>query len=255
MSYKKPQIFIDQLLTIPLPDGKPFSHKEISDHIYTMIAAGNETSATQAAHTLMYLAMHPEIQEKAVKEIKELLPTPESKITSEVMKNMVYMERIIKESQRLAPVAAVYGRKTIADLQLDQFTIPKGNIFILNIFALHRRKEYWGEDAELFNPDRFLPENSKNRHPFAYLPFSGGNRGCIGEFNKVVELYRVSTIILIFLGNRYAMMSMKTIVSAILRNFKISTDLEYEKIEFKFKVSMHLSGPHRTFVEPRNLYG
>lgn len=235
LSYKKPQIFIDQLLTIPLPDGKPFSHKEISDHIYTMIAAGNETSATQAAHTLMYLAMHPEVQEKAVKEIKELLPTPESKITSEVMKNMVYMERIIKESQRLAPVAAVYGRKTIADLQLDQFTIPKGNIFILNIFALHRRKEYWGEDAELFNPDRFLPENSKNRHPFAYLPFSGGNRGCI--------------------GNRYAMMSMKTIVSAILRNFKISTDLEYEKIEFKFKVSMHLSGPHRTFVEPRNLYG
>lgn len=191
MSYKKPQIFIDQLLTIPLPDGKPFSHKEISDHIYTMIAAGNETSATQAAHTLMYLAMHPEVQERAVKEIKELLPTPESTITSEVMKNMVYMERIIKESQRLAPVAAVYGRKTIADLQLDQFTIPKGNIFVLNIFALHRRKEYWGEDADLFNPDRFLPENSKNRHPFAYLPFSGGNRGCIGEYSGTMKCPRV----------------------------------------------------------------
>ncbi|EDS36715.1 cytochrome P450 [Culex quinquefasciatus] len=235
LSYKKPQIFIDQLLTIPLPDGTPFSHDEIQDHIYTMIAAGNETSATQAAHTALLLAMHPDIQEKAVAELREVFPTPNTEYSHEVLKQLVYLERIIKESQRLCPVAAVYGRKTLNDLQLDEFVIPKGNLFILNIFALHRRKEFWGEDADQFVPDRFLPENSKNRHPFAYLPFSGGARGCI--------------------GSRYAMMSLKTILSEMLRNYKLTTDIRYEDMEFKFKVSMHLAYDHRVFLEPRNLYG
>ncbi|XP_058449853.1 cytochrome P450 4c21-like isoform X4 [Malaya genurostris] len=234
LSYKKPQIFIDQLMTIPLPDGKPFSHSEITDHIYTMIAAGNETSATQAAHTALLIAMHPEVQERAVAELKEVMPTADTCYSHEVLKQLVYMERIIKESQRLCPVAAVFGRRTLADLQLDEFVIPKGNIFILNVFALHRRKEFWGEDADKFDPDRFLPENSKNRHPYAYLPFSGGARSCI--------------------GNRYAMMSLKTIISEMLRNFKLSTDIKFEDMKFKFKVSMHLASDHRIFLEPRNLY-
>ncbi|XP_058823417.1 cytochrome P450 4C1-like isoform X2 [Topomyia yanbarensis] len=234
LAYKKPQIFIDQLMTIPLPDGKLFTHAEITDHIYTMIAAGNETSATQAAHTALLLAMHPEIQEKAVAELKEVMPTADTAYTPEILKQLEYMDRIIKESTRLCPVAAVFGRKTLADLQLDEFIIPKGNIFIINIFALHRRKEFWGEDAEQFNPDRFLPELCKNRHPFAYLPFSGGTRGCI--------------------GSRYATMSLKTIISEMLRNFKLTTDIPFEEMKFKFKVSMHLAYDHRIFLEPRNLY-
>ncbi|XP_062557037.1 cytochrome P450 4c21-like [Armigeres subalbatus] len=231
----KPQIFIEKLLMMSLPDGKPFSHKEICEHVYTLAAAGSETSATQAAHALLYLAMHPEIQMRAVQEIKELLPTAECKITPEVVGNMVYMERIIKEAQRLAPVIPTLARQAMTDLQLDAFAIPKGTYFILNLFVLHHMKEYWGEDAEMFNPDRFLPENSENRHAFAFLPFSDGNRGCIGK--------------------RYAMTSMKIIVAEVLRNFIITTDLKYEEIEFKFKLSLHLVGPHRTFVEPRKLYG
>ncbi|XP_055545981.1 cytochrome P450 4c21-like isoform X1 [Wyeomyia smithii] len=234
LSYKKPQIFIDQLMTTPLPDGKMFTHEEITDHIYTMIAAGNETSATQAAHTALLLAMHPEIQERAMVELREVFPTRESGYNPEVLKQLVYMDRIIKESQRLAPVAAVFGRQTLSDLQLDEFVIPKGNIFILNIFALHRRKEFWGEDAEEFNPDRFLPEETKKRHPFAYLPFSAGPRGCI--------------------GSRYATMSLKTIISELLRNYKLTTDMKYQDIKFKFKVSMHLATEHRVFLEPRNMY-
>ncbi|XP_053691285.1 cytochrome P450 4C1-like [Sabethes cyaneus] len=234
LSYKKPQIFIDQLMTTPLPDGKMFTHEEITDHIYTMIAAGNETSATQAAHTALLLAMHPEVQERAVAELREVFPTRESGWTPEAMKQLAYMDRIIKESQRLCPVAAVFGRQTLSDLQLDEFVIPKGNIFILNIFALHRRKEFWGEDAEEFNPDRFLPEPTKKRHPFAYLPFSAGPRGCI--------------------GSRYATMSLKTITSELLRKYKLTTDMKYEDIKFKFKVSMHLATEHRVFLEPRNMY-
>lgn len=234
MFYKKPQIFIDQLLTIPLPNGQAFSYEEIRDHIYTMIAAGNETSATQAAHTVLLLAMHPEIQDKAVAELKNVFPTPDTEYSPEVLKNLVYLECIIKESLRLCPVGAVFGRKTLSNLQLDQYVIPKGNIIVMNVYVLHRRKDFWGEDADFFNPDRFSPENSRNRHPFAYLPFSGGARGCI--------------------GSRYGIMSIKAMLAEMLRNFKITTDIKYEDLQFKFKFTTQLAFEHRVFLEPRNLY-
>ncbi|XP_053671549.1 uncharacterized protein LOC128721779 [Anopheles nili] len=229
LSYKKPQIFVDQLLTIP-NDGKPFTHEEITDHIYTMIAAGNETSATQAAHACLLLAMHPEAQDRAAAEVRELL-ADDVEYTHDILKQMVYLERIIKESQRLCPVAAVYGRKTIGPIQLDEFHIPTGYVLLLNVFALHRQKEFWGPNAENFDPDHFLPERVKERHPYAYLPFSGGPRGCI--------------------GSRYAMMSMKVILSQILKNYRLTTDIPYEKLDFKFKVSMHLSFEHMVKLEPR----
>lgn len=60
---------------------------------------------------------------------------------------------------------------------------------------------------------------------------------------------------LAFTGSRYAMMSLKTILSEMLRNYKLTTDIRYEDMEFKFKVSMHLAYDHRVFLEPRNLYG
>ncbi|XP_053660415.1 uncharacterized protein LOC128709444 [Anopheles marshallii] len=222
LNYKKPQIFVDQLLTIP-NDGKPFTHEEITDHIYTMIAAGNETSATQAAHACLLLAMHPEVQDRAAAEIRELL-ADDVEYTHEILKEMVYLERIIKESQRLCPVAAVFGRKTMGPMQLDEYVIPKGFILLLNAFALHRNKEFWGPNADMFDPDNFLPERVKARHPYAYMPFSAGPRGCI--------------------GSRYAMMSLKIMLSQILKNFKLTTEIPYEKLDFKFKVSMHLSFEH-----------
>uniref|UniRef100_A0A182VYB0 Cytochrome P450 n=1 Tax=Anopheles minimus TaxID=112268 RepID=A0A182VYB0_9DIPT len=231
LNYKKPQIFVDQLLTIP-NDGKPFTHEEITDHIYTMIAAGNETSATQAAHACLLLAMHPEVQERAAAEVRELL-ADDVEYTHEILKQMEYLDLVIKESQRLCPVAAVFGRKTTGPIQLDEFVIPKGFILLLNPFTLHRKKEFWGPNADKFDPDNFLPERVKARHPYAYLPFSGGPRGCI--------------------GNRYAMMSLKIMLSQILKNFKLTTEIPYEKLDFKFKVSMHLSFEHLIKLEPRVL--
>ncbi|XP_052866369.1 cytochrome P450 4C1-like [Anopheles cruzii] len=230
LSYKKPQIFVDQLLTIP-NDGRPFTHQEITDQIYTMIAAGNETSATQAAHACLLLAMHPEIQERAAAEVHDVL-ADDAEYTHDTLKRMVYLERVIKESQRLCPVAAVFGRKAIAPIQLDEFLIPKGFILLLNVFALQRSKEFWGPNADRFDPDNFLPERVRQRHPYAYLPFSGGPRGCI--------------------GSRYAMMSLKVMLSQILRNFRVTTDIPYEKLEFKFKVSMHLAFEHSVKLEPRH---
>uniref|UniRef100_A0A182P056 Uncharacterized protein n=1 Tax=Anopheles epiroticus TaxID=199890 RepID=A0A182P056_9DIPT len=231
--YRKPQIFIDQLMKMPLADPtaqRHFSDEEISDHIYTMIVAGNETSATQLAHTCLLLAMHPEVQAKAYDEVAGLIFSPDQEITIELMKDLHYVECVLKESMRLMPVAPIVGRQNLAELEVDGHRIPKGSVFLFHFYALHRRKDVWGPTADEFDPDRFLRE--AGRHPYAHLPFSGGARGCIGY--------------------RYAMMSLKTLLAQILRNYELTTELRYEDIRYQYQISLNLAFPHAVRLRRRN---
>ncbi|XP_062715201.1 cytochrome P450 4C1-like [Aedes albopictus] len=232
-SFKRPQIFIDQLMKMPLmmKDAYSFSDQEISDHVYTMIVAGNETSATQLAHTCLLLAMNPESQEKAYQEVKEVVTSPDMFFDMDTLKQLVYVEAVLKEAMRMIPVAPLIARENIRDIVLDGHLIPKGTVLLMNIYALHRRSDVWGSDLERFNPDRFIGEEAKRRHPYAHLPFSGGPRGCIGF--------------------RYAMMSLKILLALILKNFKLSTDLKYNDIKYHYQISLNLAIPHTVSLERR----
>lgn len=87
------------------------------------------------------------------------------------------MERVIKETLRVAPVGPVIFREAMDDFELQPgLIIPKGTTFILNIYALHRRCDIWGPNAEDFDPDNFLPEKVATRHPCSFIPFSTGER-------------------------------------------------------------------------------
>lgn len=91
------------------------------------------------------------------------------------------MEMCIKESLRLYPSVPLVGRLASQDLTTPSgFVIPKGVEILVHIYDLHRNSDIY-PDPEKFDPDRFLPENTADRHPFAYLPFSGGPRNCIGK--------------------------------------------------------------------------
>ncbi|KFB53238.1 AGAP002555-PA-like protein [Anopheles sinensis] len=233
--YRKPQIFIDQLMKIPLtdPGARQFSDDEISDHIYTMIVAGNETSATQLAHTCLLLAMHPAVQAKAHAEVSELLCTADQEITTDLMKELRYIECVLKEAMRLMPVAPIVGRQNLAEVVLDGHRIPRGSIMLFNFYALHRRKDVWGPTADEFDPGRFLDEDAgRMRHPYAHLPFSGGPRGCIGY--------------------RYAMMSLKTLLALILKNYELTTSVRYEDIRYEYQISLNLAFPHAVQLRRRS---
>ncbi|XP_058058185.1 cytochrome P450 4C1-like [Anopheles bellator] len=232
-TYKKPQIFIDQLMKIPAtqPGARHFSDDEISDHIYTMIVAGNETSATQLAHTCLLLAMHPDVQAKAYAEVYELLPDSAQEVTIELMKDLVYLERVLKETMRLMPVAPLIGRQNLTELVLDGHRIPKGTMLLFNFYSLHRRKDIWGPSADEFDPDRFA-RTAPPYHPYAHLPFSGGPRGCIGY--------------------RYAMMSLKALLASILRNYELTTRLRYEDIRFQYQISLNLAFAHEVQLRRRD---
>lgn len=97
------------------------------------------------------------------------------------LSNLNYMERVIKESMRLYPSVTSLTRYVTKEIKSKSgYTIPKGCELFINIYDIHRDEKHW-PDPEKFDPDRFLPDNCVNRHPFAYMPFSAGPRNCLGK--------------------------------------------------------------------------
>ncbi|XP_021706405.1 probable cytochrome P450 313a1 [Aedes aegypti] len=183
------------------------------------------------AHTCLLLAMNPAIQQKAYQEVQQFIETENSYIDADILRKLVYIEAVLKESMRLLPVGSLISRKNLQDIVLDGHIIPKNTPLLMKPYSLHRRPDIWGSDAEQFVPERFLGEDSKRRHPYAFIPFSGGPRGCIGL--------------------RYAMMTLKIMLALILKNFEISTQLKYRDLRIHYQLSLNLAGPHAVSLERR----
>lgn len=96
------------------------------------------------------------------------------------LNEMKLLERVIKESLRLYPSVPVIQRTLDEDTKIGEYLVPKDTTISLLIYMLHRNPEIY-PNPDVFDPDRFLPENSAKRHPYAYLPFSAASRNCIGE--------------------------------------------------------------------------
>lgn len=203
----------------------------LEDHVYTVLGAGYETSANATAHCILFLALHPDVQEKAYQEIMEVFPTDDSTIDMNTLADLEYLDRIFKESLRLAPVVPSMAREALKDFELAPGNIvKKGSVFIIDLLGFHRRRDLWGDDANQFNPDRFLPENFVGKEQF-FIPFSLGKRNC--------------------LGNRYAPVSFKIVIMKLLRSFKFSSSLKYEEIKFTRHIALKLIGPHSVSIQKR----
>uniref|UniRef100_A0A1Q3FG72 Putative cytochrome n=1 Tax=Culex tarsalis TaxID=7177 RepID=A0A1Q3FG72_CULTA len=226
---RKPKIFVDELYTNKMIK---FTNKELMDNAFTMVGAGTDTSSNSVACTLLSLGMYPETQQRVYEEVMRVYPTDESEFTPDSLKQLEYMEMVIKETLRLFPVGPLILRQSVADSTIAGLFIPKGNMFGIDIFNMHRRKDIYGDDADQFNPERFSPERSKNRNPFSFLAFSGGARGCIGI--------------------RYAMMSMKIMVAYMVKNFVIKSKLKNEDLRFKFDIILRMKNGYLVQLEKRN---
>ena len=168
-----------------------FTEQQINDHIVTFVS-GYETWANALAHTMLMLAIHPEIQEKCFNEIKSVFNSKDVEIDAQSMNQLQYLDLVQKEVYRLMPTVPMILRQTLKDFELEKGMIIKKDVnFIINLYAMHRRKDIWGKDADQFNPDRFHLDNASKRHPFSYLPFSGGQRNCIGELKTKLSLLMI----------------------------------------------------------------
>ena len=221
------KMFIDQLIC----HENKFTDSEIRDHVYSVVSAGYETTSLLTSYTVLLLAMHPKIQDKAYEEINFIFKSIDVELDSEIYQRLNYLDMIVKETMRLFPVTPIIGRKTHEEMDLNELKFPEEVTLIINIFSLHRRKEIWGESAELFNPDHFLPENIAKRHPYSYIPFSGGSRNCI--------------------GNNYAMLAIKIMLVQLLKTYKFTTNLKYEDIKFKSDITLKICTDHLVFIQKR----
>jgi cytochrome P450 len=154
----------DDLLSALLAGG--FDDREIRDQVLTMLMAGHETTAKALSWTSYLLDQHPDV---AARLDDELARDPQPPFTLQV----------VQEAMRLYPPVWLISRIATVDDEIDGFAIPEGALVCISPYLLHRHPEFW-DKPELFDPDRFA-EASAERPEFAFMPFGGGPRRCIGE--------------------------------------------------------------------------
>lgn len=129
-------------------------------------------------------AIHEEYQQKMFEELLEVMPDKDVDLTTEHLSKLTYMDACIKESMRLFPTVPLIGRSPIESLVLNNAEIPPGLPVFIGIRQVQRQPEYWGKDAHLFRPERFFAENANYKeNSGCYIPFSMGQRNCIGKKN------------------------------------------------------------------------
>ncbi|XP_054266752.1 cytochrome P450 4C1-like [Macrosteles quadrilineatus] len=179
---KKSMAFLDLLLEAS-EQGSKLNTSEIREEVDTFMFEGHDTTTAGICWSLFLLGSHPEHQEKVLEELDSIFGDSDRGATTRDLNEMKYLERVIKEALRLFPSVPFIGRKVTQDTQLGDYVLPAGSVLNLEIFHVHRCPDQWGPEPEKFNPDNFLPDRVKSRHPYAYVPFSAGPRNCIGKFS------------------------------------------------------------------------
>ncbi|HEY7094569.1 MAG TPA: cytochrome P450 [Ktedonobacterales bacterium] len=158
-------------------DGSGLTDQQVRDQTMTLLAAGHETTSNALTWTMYLLSEHPEIMERLLREIDEVL-AGRAPTTADIPK-MRYLDWVFNESMRLYPPAWTQGRHAIAPFERAGYTFPAGTMVILSQWVMHRLPEIWG-DAETFRPERWDPTRGETVPQGAYFPFGSGPRMCIG---------------------------------------------------------------------------
>jgi len=172
------------MATVDPQTGERMSDRQLRDEVMTMFLAGHETTANALMWTFVLLSSHPDVRERARAEVLAAvgprLPTVED------LPRLGYVRRVFDEAMRLYPPAWMWSRRALQDDTLGGWAIPKGSWIFVPPWVLHRDARYW-PNPEGFDPDRFLPEHEATRPRYAYAPFGGGPRQCIGNGFATME--------------------------------------------------------------------
>lgn len=194
---------LDMLLKARYEDtGEGMNDTQLLAETQVLFAAGHETSANSIAWTLYLLEQHPEVIEKLRYEFDTVLNGKAPSFSD--LRQLTYTMQVINESMRLYPPAWITDRVAIEDDVVGDYHIPKGTLVTPFIYGVHHNSDLW-EDAEDFRPERFEKSALKGRPNFAFFPFGGGPRLCI--------------------GNNFALMEMQLILAHIIQRY----DLELVK--------------------------
>lgn len=186
------------LLAAQDEDGSGMSDQQLRDEAVTLFLAGHETTALLLAHSFYLLSKHPDVERKLRRELDQQLGGRLPNATD--VKKLPYLERVLKETMRLYPPAWTTGREALEDVDVNGVRIPKGAQILTSQWVVHRDPRFF-PNPEGFDPERWLPERAKTLPRYAFFPFGGGPRVCI--------------------GNHFAMMEATLIAAAIMQRFRV----------------------------------
>ncbi|XP_017490483.1 PREDICTED: probable cytochrome P450 313a4 [Rhagoletis zephyria] len=213
-------IFINR--AIELFQQGSFTRQNIEDESVVLVFGAFETTATTLNHVLILLAMFPEYQERVFEEVISFFPDKETfEMNYSDINQLTYVSMVVDETMRVMATVPLVGRHVRADTKLSNgIILPEGLQILIDIFNMQRRKDIWGADAHIFNPENFLPSNLEGKHPYCYIPFTKGVRNCI--------------------GSKYALLSLKVAIAKLIKKFRFTTEFDYKDLQFVENITIKL---------------
>jgi cytochrome P450 family 4 len=203
---KRRLAFLDLMIETAHDHPEELSIQDINDQVDTLMFEGHDTTAAASSFFLCLLGVHQDIQNKVMDEMKAIFGDSDRDCTYADTVEMKYLERVLLETLRLYPPVPLIARKVNEDVKLasKNYIIPAKSTVVIGTFLIHRHPDIY-QNPDKFDPDNFLPERTAGRHYYGFIPFAAGPRSCVGR--------------------KYAMLKLKVLLSTIVRNFHITSNV------------------------------
>ena len=208
------------LLAVDEQDGTGMTDRQARDEAMTLFNAGHDSTAAALAWIWFLVAEHADVQARLRDEAQSAFGTRAATFAD--LRQLVYTERVVKESLRLYPSTwALFARETVEPVKIGGYRMPKGSLVYAFTYARHRDPRYF-PDPTAFDPDRFAPGRIEQIPRYTYFPFGVGPHTCI--------------------GNHFAMMEMTLIVATLLREFRVALAPDQGAAEPELLIAMRPKG-------------
>lgn len=187
---------LSMLLQAQDEDGSQMNDGQLRDEVMTLFLAGHETTALALTWSWYLLASNPEAESKFHAELDRVLAGRLPAVSD--LPHLKYTEMIAKEAMRLYPPAYAVGREAVEDCEIGGYRVPRGTQLFAFQWVTHRDPRFY-EDPDRFYPDRWAEDSPERQAKYAYFPFGGGPRQCIGNYFAMMEV----VLLLATIGRRF----------------------------------------------------
>ena len=184
------------LLQVKDVGGRPMPDEQLRDEVMTLLLAGHETTAVSLSWTWYLLAQNPDVEKRLWSELRRVLNGRSPGIQD--LAELRYTDRVVREAMRLYPPVWAVVRTCVKECEIGDYRVPAGATVLVSQWVMHRDPRFY-DDPERFDPDRWLEDRAKGIPKFAYFPFGGGPRTCIGSSFATME----AVLVLATIAQRY----------------------------------------------------
>jgi cytochrome P450 len=203
--HERPQNLLSMLLSATYDDGQPLSEADIMREALTIFAAGYETTAYAITFALYSLAKNPDVAATLYDEVERVVGS--RPVTFDDLEHLPYTEQVMKETLRLYPTAWGFARSAEEDVTFGRYHVPQNSVILISPWTLGRDARWFPQPLQ-FKPERFQPQATPEIPRYAYVPFGGGARICI--------------------GNQFAMMESRLVLATLAQHYRLTIDEDFQ---------------------------